>query len=46
VLVLGGSGGGLKEGGVAALAYFGIGPLPPELVEIPLGYFSEAITWL
>ena len=56
VIVLGGSGGGLKEGGAAALAsegftalalaYFGIDPLPPELVEIPLEYFSEAIAWL
>jgi dienelactone hydrolase len=56
VIVLGGSGGGLKEGSAAALAsegftalalaYFGIDPLPPELVEIPLEYFSEAIAWL
>lgn len=56
VIVLGGSGGGVKEGGAAALAsegftalalaYFGIDPLPPKLIEIPLEYFSEAIAWL
>ena len=56
VTVLGGSGGGLKEGGAAALSserftalalcYFGLDPLPPKLVEIPLEYFSKAITWL
>jgi hypothetical protein len=56
VTVLGGSGRGLKEGGAAALSsegftalalcYFGLDPLPPKLVEIPLEYFSKAITWL
>ncbi len=54
--VPGGSGGGLKEGGAAALSsegftalahcYFGLDPLPPKLVEIPLEYFSKAITCL
>jgi hypothetical protein len=29
-----------------ALAYFGVDPLPPELVEVPLEYFAEAIAWL
>lgn len=56
VIVLGGSSGGLQEGGAAelasegfaalALAYFGVDPLPGQLVEIPLEYFSEAIAWL
>ncbi len=56
VIWLGGSEGGLSEGYAAllasrgyaalALAYFGIDPLPPELVEIPLEYFAEAIAWL
>jgi dienelactone hydrolase len=46
VIVLGGSDGGLREGSAAviarqgyatlALAYFGVGPLPPELVEVPV----------
>jgi dienelactone hydrolase len=56
VIVLGGSGGGLKQGGAAALSsegftalalcYFGLDPLPPKLVENPLEYFSKVITWL
>ncbi len=56
VICLGGSEGGLSEGYAAllacrgyttlALAYFGIDPLPPELVEIPLEYFATAIAWL
>ena len=56
VIALGGSGGGLHEGRAAllathgyaalALAYFGIDPLPRELVEIPLEYCSSAISWL
>lgn len=56
VIVLGGSGGGLDERSAAllgsygysalALAYFGIDPLPKELIEIPLEYFEKAITWL
>jgi dienelactone hydrolase len=56
VIVLQGSLGGLLEGSAAvlasqglsalALAYFGVGPLPRELVEIPLEYFADAIAWL
>lgn len=56
ILVLGGSGGGLWEAPAAllashgfvalALAYFGIAPLSPGLVEIPLEYFGTAIRWL
>jgi hypothetical protein len=55
VIVLGGSGGGLKDGAatlssegftVLALAYFSIDLLSPKLVEIQLEYFSEATTWL
>jgi dienelactone hydrolase len=56
VIVLGGSDGGLHEGSAAllakhgyaalALAYFGIDPLPRELVEIPLEYCGNAISWL
>jgi dienelactone hydrolase len=56
VIVVGGSGGGLWEAPAAllashgfvtlALAYFGIAPLPPGLVEIPLEYFGTAIHWL
>ena len=56
VIVLQGSLGGMLEGSAAvlaarglpslALAYFGVSPLPPELVEVPLEYFAEAIAWL
>jgi uncharacterized protein len=56
VIALGGVGGGLREGGAEALAsegfaslalaYFGVDPLPSELVEIPLEYFEWAIAWL
>lgn len=56
MIVLGGSDGGLREGSAAvlarqgyatlALAYFGIDPLPPELVEVPVEYFGRAIAWL
>ncbi|MGQ0548481.1 MAG: acyl-CoA thioesterase/bile acid-CoA:amino acid N-acyltransferase family protein, partial [Armatimonadota bacterium] len=56
IVVVGGSGGGLWEAPAAllasrgfvtlALAYFGIEPLPPGLVEIPLEYFGTAIRWL
>jgi len=56
VIALGGAGGGLSEGGAEtlavegfaalALAYFGIDPLPEDLVEIPLEYFERAIAWL
>lgn len=56
VIVLGGSGGGLSETRAAllashglttlALAYFNVDGLPPDLVEIPLEYFSTAIDWL
>lgn len=56
VLVLGGSGGGLREGqatllashGYAALAlpYFAYEDLPPRLERIPLEYFERALTWM
>lgn len=56
VVTLGGSEGGLRvgaarafaqEGFVAlALAYFGIEPLPAELVEVPLEYVGAALDWL
>lgn len=56
VIVLGGSEGGLRESNAAllasygfntlALAYFGIGDLPKELVNIPLDYIETAIGWL
>lgn len=56
VVVLGGWGGGIREGGAEALAsegfaalalaYVGVDPLPRDLVEIPLEYFAEAFTWL
>jgi dienelactone hydrolase len=57
VVVLGGSDGGnnftfmaalLAARGFAALslAYFAYEDLPPELVEIPLEYFGEAMHWL
>lgn len=56
VVALGGAGGGLSEGGAEtlasegfaalALAYFGLDPLPGDLVEIPLEYFERAIAWL
>ncbi len=56
VIILGGSDGGLQENGAEmiasqgfsalALAYFGVAPLPKELVEIPLEYFERAIAWL
>jgi len=56
VIVVGGSGGGLNEPPAAlmasrglaalALAYFGIEPLPLDLMRIPLEYFESAIGWL
>ncbi|WOV85614.1 acyl-CoA thioester hydrolase/BAAT C-terminal domain-containing protein [Sporosarcina jeotgali] len=56
VIVLGGSEGGLRESNAGllashgfntlALAYFGIGDLPKELVNIPLDYIEGAIDWL
>ncbi|RZQ63940.1 acyl-CoA thioester hydrolase/BAAT C-terminal domain-containing protein [Amycolatopsis suaedae] len=56
VLVVGGSEGSVPEfaaralagEGFAALAvaYFGTGPLPPDLVEIPVEYFTAAVDWL
>jgi dienelactone hydrolase len=56
VILLGGSGGGLDwDRGAAmaahgfvtlALAYFGVGPLPPTLNDIPLEYVGKAIAWL
>lgn len=56
VLVLGGSGGGLREGQAAllashgyaalALAYFAYDDLPPRLERIPLEYFERALGWM
>jgi dienelactone hydrolase len=56
VIILGGSEGGMVEtlarafaaNGFAALtlAYFNYPNLPNELVEIPLEYFDQAISWL
>jgi len=56
IVWLGGSEGGLREGTAAllashgyaalALAYFGVDPLPGELIEIPLEYCKEGIDWL
>ena len=56
VVVFGGWGGGVREGGAEALAsegfaalalaYIGDDPLPRDLVEIPLEYFAGAISWL
>ena len=56
VVVVGGWGGGIREGGAEALAsegfaalalaYLGVDPLPRDLVEIPLEYFAEALAWL
>lgn len=56
VVVFGGWGGGIREGGAEALvlegfvalalAYLGIDPLPRDLVEMPLEYFVEAFAWL
>lgn len=56
ILVLGGSGGGLREGTAAfmaskgyaalALAYFAYEDLPKSLERIPLEYFESAIRWL
>jgi dienelactone hydrolase len=56
VVVFGGWGGGIREGGAEALAsegfaalalaYVGVDPLPRDLVEIPLEYFAEALAWL
>ncbi|MGP4015821.1 acyl-CoA thioester hydrolase/BAAT C-terminal domain-containing protein [Saccharopolyspora sp. 5N708] len=56
VLVVGGSEGSVPEYAAAqlaregfaalAVAYFGIAPLPGDLVEIPLEYFTAALDWL
>jgi dienelactone hydrolase len=56
VITLSGSGGGLPQLPAAllaghgfatlALAYFNFGPLPRELVNIPLEYFESALDWL
>lgn len=56
VVVLGGSQGGLDERGATAfaeagfialaLAYFGVGSLPPALVEIPVEYVAAGLEWL
>lgn len=56
VLLLGGSEGGLHEMDAAllaargyavlALAYFGMPGVPEALIDIPLEYFRDAISWL
>jgi dienelactone hydrolase len=56
VIVVSGSEGGVPESRAAlfasrgfialALAYFGVKPLPPTLVEIPLEYFNTVLHWL
>lgn len=56
VIVLGGSGGGLPRDLAAvlasrgyatlAVAYFGVGDLPSELVEIPLEHLEKAVRWM
>jgi dienelactone hydrolase len=56
VIVLGGSEGGLMEGRAAmlashgfvafALAYFGTGDLPNQLINIPVEYIKRAIAWM
>lgn len=56
ILYLGGSEGGLSTGeakllaakgfAVLVLAYHGVSPLPPDLIEIPLEYFDNAIEFL
>jgi Dipeptidyl aminopeptidases/acylaminoacyl-peptidases len=56
VLLLSGSSGALREQEAAllatysyvvlALAYLGIDPLPRQLQEVPLEYFTKAIEWL
>lgn len=56
ILSWGGSSGGYAESQAAllashgyaalALAYFGVPPLPENLLNIPLEYFETAITWL
>jgi hypothetical protein len=53
IIMLSGSGGGLAEDqpallasrgyAVLSLAYFGIGSLPQDLIDIPLEYFARAI---
>ena len=58
VIVIGGAGGGLGSANAVglllagwgcttlALAYFGIGPLPPRLEEVPLEHFGQAIDYM
>lgn len=56
VVVVGGSGGGFADGQAAlfashgyaavSLAYFGVEGLPPELLNIPLEYFENALRWV
>src|SRR5438034_3720890 len=56
VIVLSSSDGGVPEAQAAlfashgftalALAYFGLPPFPPTLVEIPLEYFGSTLQWL
>lgn len=56
VVVVGGSGGGFADGlaglyashgyATLSLAYFNVEGLPDELLNIPLEYFDNALTWL
>lgn len=56
IVVVGGSGGGFAAGqaalfashgyAVVSLAYFGVTGLPPELLNIPLEYFDNALEWV
>jgi dienelactone hydrolase len=55
-VVVGGSGGGFADGqaalfashgfAVVSLAYFGVEGLPPELLNVPLEYFNNALDWI
>jgi dienelactone hydrolase len=56
IVIVGGSGGGFSDGqaalfashgfAVVSLAYFGVAGLPPELLNIPLEYFENALGWV
>ena len=56
VIVLGGSEGGLMEGRAAmlashgfsalAVAYFGLGDLPKNLINVPVEIVSDAVAWM
>jgi dienelactone hydrolase len=56
IVVVGGSGGGFADGqaalfashgfAVVSLAYFAVEGLPPELLNIPLEYFDNALQWI